>query len=398
VGWRIDEVVQLIRGEAGTKLQLELIPAKTEDLSERKFVILTREEVKLEEQAAKSKIIEISSEAFDLKIGIINLPVFYIDFNAWQNQDPNFRSSSRDIEGMLHEFNTQEVDGVIVDLRGNSGGSLFEANKLVGLFIASGVTLQVKSNNGFIRPWGDRQAKQIWKKPMAVLVDRYSASASEIFAGAIQDYQRGLVLGHRTYGKGTVQKLDSLSSGQLKLTESKFYRVTGDGMQNKGINPDITLPAIWNTEEIGESSLDASLPWDRIRPMLFNKFSMDLELIEQLQENHNQRLIKNPNLQYILDVRERYDLLRDKKTLSLNINKRKSEKSDRQKWTLATENKRRSKLALLEFNDYEELQEFTEKKEGEDIDLENDFLLKEGAQILSDYIFLNSNFTLSKAG
>ena len=398
VGWRVDEVVQLIRGAAGTKLQLELIPAKTEDFSERKMVTLTREEVRLEEQAAKSKVIEIRNGARVLKIGIINLPAFYIDFNAWRDQEPDFRSSSRDVGVMLDEFNTQAVDGVLVDLRGNSGGSLYEANKLVGLFISSGATLQVKSNNGYIKPWGDRSAKQTWRKPMAVLVDRYSASASEIFAGAIQDYQRGLVLGHRTYGKGTVQKLDNLSSGQLKLTESKFYRVTGDGMQNKGIIPDIILPSSWDTEEIGESSLDASLPWDQIRPVLFNKFSMDLGWIQDLQKNHIERVATNPNLQYILDLRKRYDLQKDKKVLSLNLEQRKSEKIDRQQWVLKTENKRRENLGLIELNGFEELKDFNESKEEVDIDIDNDYLLNEGTQILSDYIFLDSNFEMSKAG
>ena len=237
VGWRIDEVVQLIRGKAGTKVRLELIPGKTEDFGERKFVTITREEVKLEEQAAKSKIIEIKRNLQTIKIGIIDLPAFYIDFNAWQDRDPNFRSSSKDVESILSKFNAQGVDAVLIDLRGNSGGSLFEANKLTGLFVSSGATLQVKESDGSVRPWGDARARQVWKKPMAVMVDRYSASASEIFAGAIQDYQRGIVIGQKTFGKGTVQKLEDLSSGQIKITESKFYRITGAGMQIA--NPDL---------------------------------------------------------------------------------------------------------------------------------------------------------------
>ena len=200
MGWRIDEVVQLIRGKAGTKVKLELIPGKTEDLSERKFVTITREEVKLEEQAAKSKIIEIKRNSQTIKIGIIDLPAFYIDFNAWRNRDPNFRSSSKDVETILRKFDDQRVDAVLIDLRGNSGGSLFEANKLTGLFVSSGATLQVKESNGSIRPWGDLRAKQMWKKPMAVMVDRYSASASEIFAGAIQDNQRVIIIGQKTLG------------------------------------------------------------------------------------------------------------------------------------------------------------------------------------------------------
>jgi carboxyl-terminal processing protease len=397
VGWRIDEVVQLIRGKAGTKVELELIPAKTEDLSERKFVTITREEVKLEEQAAKSRIVEIEQNMKISRIGIIDLSTFYIDFNAWRSRDPNFRSSSKDVEKILVEFNSLDVDGVIVDLRGNSGGSLFEANKLTGLFVASGATLQVKGNTGDIRPWGDARAKQVWSKPMVVMVDRYSASASEIFAGAIQDYQRGLVIGHRTFGKGTVQKLDNLTSGQLKVTESKFYRITGSGMQNKGIIPDITLPAAWNIEEFGESSLDAALPWDKIRPVRFKKFDMDPSILLNLQNAHTDRVNNNPNLQYILDIRERYELQKDKETLSLNMDKRKLQKIDRQQWALEIENKRRVNLNLEVFESYDAMEEFNESKEDLDIDFENDYLLKEGAQILSDYMRLYKNILISKA-
>lgn len=397
VGWRIDEVVQLIRGKAGTKVELELIPAKTEDFSERKFVTITREEVKLEEQAAKSRIVEIEQNTKIFKIGIIDLPTFYIDFNAWRSRNPNFRSSSKDVKKILNEFNSLGVDGVIVDLRGNSGGSLFEANKLSGLFVASGATLQVKENTGDIRPWGDARAKQIWSKPMAVMVDRYSASASEIFAGAIQDYQRGLIIGHRTFGKGTVQKLDNLSSGQLKLTESKFYRITGSGMQNKGIIPDINLPATWDIEEFGESSLDAALPWDNIKPIRFKKFFMDPLILLKLQNAHSERVKNSPNLQYLLDVRGRYDVQKGKETLSLNIDKRKLQKKERQQWALKTENKRRANLNLHVFESYDAMEEFNESKEGLDIDIENDYLLKEGTQILSDYMRLHKNIIISKA-
>ena len=399
VGWRIDEVVQLIRGKAGTKVELEIIPAQTEDYSERKFVTITREEVTLEEQAAKSRIVEIEQNTRTIKIGIIDLPTFYSDFNGWKNRDPNFRSSSKDVENILREFNSKDVGGVIIDLRGNSGGALYEANRLTGLFVASGATLQVKESNGNISPWGGHRARQVWKKPMAVMVDRYSASASEIFAGAIQDYQRGIIIGHRTFGKGTVQKLDNLSSGQIKITESKFYRITGSGMQNEGIHPDISLPAAWDIEEIGESSLDAALPWDNIKPIHFQKFFMRSSLLSQVQNAYLERIGHSPNLKYILDIRERYESQKNKNNLSLNINNRKREKEERQKWALNTENKRRAALNLEIFDSYKAMEEFNDAKEEEDneIDFEDDYLLKEGAQILSDYIFINRNFLLSKA-
>ena len=403
VGWRIDEVVQLIRGKAGTKVELELIPAKTEDFSERKFVTITREEVKLEEQAAKSKVIEIERNMQTIKIGIIDLPAFYMDFKAWRKRDPNFRSSSKDVENILKKFNDQSVDAVLIDLRGNSGGSLYEANKLTGLFVSSGATLQVKENNGSIRPWGDARAKQIWKKPMAVMVDRYSASASEIFAGAIQDYQRGIIIGQKTFGKGTVQKLDNLSSGQIKITESKFYRITGAGMQGKGIHPDITLPSTWDIEEIGESSFDTALPWDEIQPVSFQKFSIDDSLFSQLNDQHLIRVSQSPNLQYILDIRKRYEIQKNKGALSLNLKNRRIEKKERQAWALDIENKRRVSLNLESFSSYKAMEDFNDAKETEndekdsEINVDTDYLLNEGLQILSDFTIFNEKIYFSKA-
>ena len=390
VGWRIDEIVKLIRGDAGTEVELEIMPSKSLESSERKFVTLVREEVQLEEQAAKSKIISIDSESRNYKVGIIELPAFYIDFNAWRERDPNFRSSSRDVENILKSFNKDNVDAVLVDLRGNSGGSLYEANKLTGLFVASGATVQVKESSGNIRPWGDGRAKQIWKKPVGVLVDRYSASASEIFAGAIQDYKRGIVIGHRTFGKGTVQRLDDLSSGQIKITESKFYRVSGSSTQAKGIEPDIVLPSTWDIEETGESSLDESLPWDTIRPIRHRIYNLNDFAIQRASENHTDRLSSDPNMQYILKVRQKYDQRKNKKELSLNINERKNDKLDRRSWILNAENARRSLLNFDTFDSYDDLETFREEIDSDEISLENDFLLNESKNIIVDYLKFSS--------
>jgi carboxyl-terminal processing protease len=390
VGWRIDEIVKLIRGDAGTEVELEIIPSKSLESSERKFITLVREEVQLEEQAAKSKIISIDSDSRNYRVGIIELPAFYIDFNAWRERDPNFRSSSRDVEGILKSFNKDNVDAVLVDLRGNSGGSLYEANKLTGLFVASGATVQVKESSGNIRPWGDGRAKQIWKKPVAVLVDRYSASASEIFAGAIQDYKRGIVIGHRTFGKGTVQRLDDLSAGQIKITESKFYRVSGSSTQAKGIEPDIVLPSSWDIEETGESALDESLPWDTIRPIRHRIYNLDDAAIKRASENHIDRLTNDPNMQYILKVREKYDQRKNKKELSLNIDERKKDKLERRLWILNTENSRRNLLNIEVFNTYDDLETFREEIDSEEISLENDFLLNESKNIIIDYLKFSS--------
>jgi len=390
VGWRIDEIVKLIRGDAGTEVELEIMPSKSLESSERKFVTLVRAEVQLEEQAAKSKIISIDSESRNYKVGIIELPAFYIDFNAWRERDPNFRSSSRDVENILRSFNKDNVDAVLVDLRGNSGGSLYEANKLTGLFIASGATVQVKESSGNIRPWGDGRAKQIWKKPVGVLVDRYSASASEIFAGAIQDYKRGIVIGHRTFGKGTVQRLDDLSAGQIKITESKFYRVSGSSTQAKGIEPDIVLPSTWDIEETGESSLDESLPWDTIRPIRHRIYNLNDFAIQRASENHTDRLSSDPNMQYILKVRQKYDQRKNKKELSLNINERKNDKLDRRSWILNAENARRSLLNFDTFDTYDDLETFREEIDSDEISLENDFLLNESKNIIVDYLKFSS--------
>ncbi len=390
VGWRIDEIVKLIRGDAGTKVELEIMPSKSLESSERKFVTLTREEVQLEEQAAKSKIILVDSEIRNYKVGIIELPAFYIDFNAWRDRDPNFRSSSKDVEDILKLFNQENVDAVLVDLRGNSGGSLYEANKLTGLFVASGATVQVKESSGNIRPWGDGRAKQIWKKPVGVLVDRYSASASEIFAGAIQDYKRGIVIGHRTFGKGTVQRLDDLSDGQIKITESKFYRVSGSSTQAKGIEPDIVLPSTWDIEETGESSLDESLPWDTIRPIRHRKYNLNNFAIQKASDNHLDRLSNDPNMLYIQKVRKKYDQRKNRKKLSLNIVEREKDKLDRRSWILNAENSRRSLLNMDVFNSYDDLEAFRENIDSDEISLENDFLLNESKNIIIDYLKFSS--------
>ena len=255
IGWRIDEVVNLIRGESDTEVEIEFISSKASE-GVRKIVTLKREEIKLEDRAAKGEIYDLGDKS---KIGIIDLPSFYIDFNAYQNRTNDYKSSSGDVKKILEDFNENSVDAVILDLRNNGGGALIEANKIIGLFVASGPTVQVKHSAGYIQPYGDSKATQVWDKPLLVLVNRYSASASEIVAAAIQDYQRGIIVGQRTFGKGTVQSLEDISKGQIKITESKYYRVDGTSTQNKGVVPDITLPSTWDIETIGESSYPTAL-------------------------------------------------------------------------------------------------------------------------------------------
>jgi carboxyl-terminal processing protease len=393
VGWRIDEVVDLIRGEAGTGLEIEFISFNSETDSS-KLVTLKREEIKLEDRAAKSEIININ----DNKIGIIDLPSFYIDFDEYQKRNKDFKSSSNDIKKILKDFDSNEVDAVILDLRNNGGGALIEANKIIGLFVSSGPTVQVKQKRGFIQPYGDSRAVQVWDKPLIVLVNRYSASASEIVAGAIQDYKRGIVVGQRTFGKGTVQSLENLSEGQIKITESKYYRINGTSTQNKGVLPDIELPSTWDIESVGESSYPTALSWDVIRPYRHKKFKMDAELIDRVIDRFEFRLSDEPNLNYLKKIRNRYDLNKNKKLLSLNIEDRKIQKELRKSWLLEIENERRLAIGLNAFASYDEL----EKNNDDDndtninsINLKSDYQLIETTNIMNDYLNLSKKPILS---
>jgi len=387
VGWRIDEVVDLIRGDIDTEVQIEFISFES-DVDNRKIVTLKREEVKLEDRAAQSDVYEIGEN----RIGVIDLPSFYIDFEEYAKKNKDYKSSSKDVKNILEEFNENGVDAVVLDLRNNGGGALIEANKIIGLFVSSGPTVQVKQKRGYIQPYGDSRAVQIWSKPVIVLVNRYSASASEIVAGAIQDYRRGLVVGQRTFGKGTVQSLENLSEGQVKITESKYYRVNGKSTQNKGVVPDIELPVTWDIESVGESSYPTSLPWDVIRPYRHKKFVIDSSIIENVLKLHEIRLSDEPNLNYLKEVRKRYDLNKDKKLLSLKIQDRDNQKILRKNWLLEIENKRRSSLGFDKFASYEDLENFN--KENDDItdanriDFENDYQLIESTKIANDYLDL----------
>ena len=394
VGWRIDEVVDLIRGESGTQVEIEFISSNSAE-STRKLITLTREEIKLEDRAAKSKIIETEEGN---KIGIIDLPSFYIDFNAYQDRKSDYKSSSNDVENILKNFNIEGVDAVVLDLRNNGGGALIEANKIVGLFVSSGPTVQVKHKAGYIQPYGSSKAEQVWQKPLAVLVNRYSASASEIVAGAIQDYQRGIVIGQRTFGKGTVQSLESISSGQIKITESKYYRVDGSSTQNKGVIPDIELLSTWDIESVGESSYPTALEWDTVRPYRHKKFNFNPSHIDEIKGLYSKRLDTSPNLKYLSEVRKRYYLNKDKKLLSLNLDARKYEKNDRKDWLLQIENNRRKGLGLDTFLTYEDLNESNKKNENvdNDIDFERDYLLIESTNIINDYLNLNKKLLISK--
>ena len=392
IGWRIDEVVDLIRGEAGTEVEIEFISfdAATDST---KLVTLKREEIKLEDRAAKSEIINIDGN----KIGIIDLPSFYIDFNEYQNRVKDYKSSSNDVREILINFNDSNVDAVILDLRNNGGGALIEANKIIGLFVSSGPTVQVKQSRGYIQPYGTSRAVQVWDKPLLVLVNRYSASASEIVAGAIQDYKRGFIVGQRTFGKGTVQSLENLTEGQIKITESKYYRINGMSTQNKGVIPDIELPVTWDIESVGESSYPTAMEWDVIRPYRHKKFKVNSDLVDKVISNYEFRLIEEPNLNYLKKVRDRYDLNKNKKKLSLNLEDRKIQKELRKDWLLQIENERRIKVGLKEFASYKEMEDYNDSDNSFEnkINLKDDYQLIESTNIINDFLEFEKEIILS---
>ena len=252
IGWRLDEVVKLIRGPKGSTVRLEVIPASNPPSDQTsKVVTITREAVKLEEQAAKKKVLELKHEGRDYKLGVIELPAFYLDFKAFRAGDPNYKSTTRDVKRLLDELQAEKVDGVVIDLRNNGGGSLQEATELTSLFIEQGPTVLVRNADGRVDVLADENKGVYYSGPLAVLVNRLSASASEIFAGAMQDYHRALILGGQTFGKGTVQTIQPLNHGELKLTLAKFYRVSGQSTQHQGVIPDITYPDVMDTKDIG---------------------------------------------------------------------------------------------------------------------------------------------------
>ena len=292
IGWRLDEVVRLIRGPKGSIVRLDIISSSDVD-SQPKTISIVRNKVELEEQSAKSEIIEIEQFGALHKIGVVSIPTFYVDFQALQRGDKNYKSTTRDVKNLISDLQKNDVDGIVIDLRNNGGGSLQEAKLLTGLFITRGPTVQIRSKRDRVDILDDRDASIMYDGPLAVLVNRLSASASEIFAGAIQDYERGLIIGSQTFGKGTVQSLLPLSRGQLKLTQAKFYRISGESTQERGIIPDVIYPSRYDPESIGESTLDAPLPWDRINPTNFRPRNSINYMIQELRSLHCQRVSKN---------------------------------------------------------------------------------------------------------
>lgn len=392
VGWRLDDVVELVRGKKDSTVRLQIIPDKAETTDKTLQIAIIRDKVKLEEQAAKSRILEIPSGQTKIKLGVIEIPAFYMDFEAYRNRDPNFKSTTRDVKKLLAELKDAQVQGIVLDLRNNGGGSLYEAIGLTDLFIGPGPVVQIRhSNQSITREVARQQA--FYRGPMIVLINRLSASASEIFAGAIQDYRRGLIAGGQSFGKGTVQVMAPLTDGQLKLTESKFYRVSGDSTQNRGVVPDVEFPSIYSSDEIGESTEKYAMPWDSIPTLphrVYNDFSTALA---PLKDIHNRRAANDPDWLFMLDEIDVVNKRRNLKTVSLNKEERKAMQTQQEQALFEAENKRLVAKGLPAFASLQAWREDDKSKEEKrrknpDQDRLPDPQLQEAAHLLADYMAL----------
>ncbi len=390
IGWRITDVVQLIRGKKGTVVRLLIIPAEGGLNAVPHEIKLVRDKVKLEEQAAKDSVLDLNQRKKEFRIGIIDVPAFYSDYEAQQRGDKDYKSTTRDVRRLLEQLKKDKVDGVIIDLRNNGGGSLQEAVQMTGLFIKNGPVVQVRNADGSIDVDKDPDPSIVYDGPLAVLVNRFSASASEIFTAAIQDYGRGLVIGEQTYGKGTVQNLIDLNRlmsgsdgkyGQVKLTIAKYYRINGGSTQNKGVIPDIRYPTPFgNAKEYGESSNPSALPWDQIAPTEYQKYGDLSKYIPQLIDMHNERIKDDPEFQnYIASVKDA-ERSHDEKYVSLNYNVREKEKEAEEDRKFERENKIRKQQGLKLIEKGETPVEKTKNY---------DALLDETGYILADYILLS---------
>jgi carboxyl-terminal processing protease len=386
IGWRLDDVVQLIRGPADTVVRLQIMPAGALPGASEKVLSLTRNQVKLEEQAAKSEIVTVPRDGREWSVGVIKVPSFYRDYRALSNGDKDYTSTTKDVRRLIYELEEQGIDGLIIDLRNNGGGHLTEATALSGLFIDNGPVVQLRNSNGRISRLDDPDPvpRVAYNGPLAVLVNRYSASASEIFAAAIQDYARGLIIGQQTFGKGTVQNLYSLDQyvrrpddvglGQLTLTIGKYYRVTGESTQHRGVDPDIALPSSIDAELVGESVRETALPWDTIRTTKFHAGEPLDSTITTLTASHISRSKEDPDFQYLMEGIQDVEAIRAQKSVSLNMEQRRAEREDEIERRLARENARRAALQLEPVADLEEL----EGQEAPDVHLD------QAAAIVSD--------------
>lgn len=380
VGWRLDDVVQLIRGEKGTTVRLQILSAEDPLGAIPETVAIVRDKIKLKDQTPRSDTLQIEYEGKNFTFGVIKIPTFYSDFDGRREGDPNYKSTTRDVKVLLEELKNANVDGIVIDLRRNGGGFLNEAVDLTGLFIDKGPVVQVRDNKGNVNVEWDTKPGLVYSGPLAVIVNRYSASASEIFAAAIQDYHRGIVIGDQSFGKGTVQRPIDLNNilrnynnkfGQLKLTTAKFYRIDGGSTQHVGVIPDITFPSRFRFMDVGESSNKNALLWDKITPLQYNYFTDNNNLLAKLSARHELRLANDSEYKDYLDELSNLEKQYNKKTISLNEEKRRQEKQNSEQ--------NQSDEASLDSIDEDD----AENDESEDI------LLNECLYVLGDYILLS---------
>lgn len=393
IGWRLDEVVQLIRGPKDSIVRLQISPAADTPQKGTKYIRIKRDKVKLEDQAAQKAVFTVDRDGTPYKVGVINIPAFYLDFEAYRNRDPNFKSTTRDVLKLLKELEKEEVDGIVIDLRNNGGGSLQEATTLTDLFIDKGPVVQIGKGDDDNSTTESRFIAH-YRGPLVVMINRLSASASEIFAGAIQDYKRGLIVGSQSFGKGTVQSLTPLKErGDLKITESKFYRVSGDSTQHRGVIPDISFPELLDTETIGESSYDTALIWSKTKAVPYSQYLPIASTVSALTLRHEKRIDNDPDFVYLTEQKKLLDRFTDKKIISLNESIRLKEKNSFEQSTLVLENNRRSDKDLPLFTTYEAFSDDNELKNTERaakagttvIDINDDAMLKEAGYILKDF-------------
>jgi len=392
VGWRLDDVVELIRGKAGTAVRLQVLPPGAAPGSKERVLEFVRNKVTLKAQEAQSKLKTVTDNGRTYRVGIITVPSFYEDIAAENRGDPNYRSTTRDVLRLLEKLEAQHIDGLVLDLRDDGGGYLPEATALTGLFIPHGPVVQLRDRAGNIEHLDCPEQAPAYTGPLAVLVNRYSASASEIFAGAIQDYHRGVIIGQNTFGKGTVQNLvpldrwsDQPIEGQLTVTIGKFYRITGESTQHRGVVPDVTLPSPIDPKEVGEADLPDSLPWDRISGIPFKTSSgiSAVPSIAQLDSDEATRTRHDPNYQWLVADINAIDAMQAEHTVSLNLADRRAERANDDKELLSIDNQRRAALGLPPLKNVDQIDK---KKGGDKIP---DVILDQAVEITADMIALD---------
>jgi carboxyl-terminal processing protease len=408
IGWRVENAIALIRGAKGTIVRLEILPKGSSASSKPKVVEMVREKIILKDESAKKEIRTYNSNGKQVKIGIISLPAFYIDINDYRSGNPNYKSTTHDVKILLDSLKMENVDGVVMDLRENGGGSLMEAIELTGLFIKDGPVVQVRESNNKVEVDKDEDPSVTYSGPLAVIVDRFSASATEIFSGAIQDYGRGIIVGTQTYGKGTVQNaidldkvlnqsiIDKAKSlvtnngkgkligsqsifGQLNLTIAKFYRITGNSTQHKGITPDIEFPSVIPLDKYGEDTEPSALPFDVIAPTTFVKVWDFSNVLPQLKKQHDDRMAQSENYRLFMKELEDGKKHENEKSITINEELLKSQREEEEKKSFENNNARRKAMGLPV------LKKGETKPRNEDLD----FLKLEAGQILTDYISLD---------